>query len=230
MKTVVIHQPDFMPYLGFFHRLLHADCYVVLDSVQFLRGSRSWHHRDRIKTPEGVAWLTVPVQKAPQKSAIAQMLISYDQPWRERHLQLLERGYRNAPFYPELMPLLENLYRLKPERLAEFTLASIDLLAELFDVRRPQVMASNLQVEGTGNLLLAGILAQLGATRYLSGVGARDYFAPEPYREAGVEVIWQQFQHPVYPQQHGPFEAYLSSIDLLFNCGIEESRKLIRSI
>jgi hypothetical protein len=230
MNTVVIHQPDFLPYLGFFHRLLKADCYVVLDTVQFLRGSRSWHHRDRIKTPEGITWLTIPVQKAAQKTAISKMRISYEQPWQERHLRQLAHGYRKAPYYGQIMPVLERLYQQRPEYLAVFTLASIQLLAGLFDIDCPQIMASDLEVCGSGNELLANILSVVGATHYLSGIGAKTYFSPESYQQAGVEVVWQQFEHPVYPQLHGDFEAFLSSIDLLFNCGIDAARKILRGI
>jgi hypothetical protein len=230
MKTVVIHQPDFLPYFGFFQRLIQADCYVVLDTVQFLRGSQSWHHRDRIKTPEGVVWLTIPVQKTAQKTAINEMRISYEQPWQQQHLRQLAHGYRKASYYSQIMPALECLYQQQPEYLATFTLASIQLLAGLFAIDCPQIMASDLKVSGSGNELLADILVAVGATRYLSGIGAKAYFLTEPYRQAGVEVVWQQFEHPVYPQLHGAFEPYLSSVDLLFNCGIEESRKILRGV
>jgi hypothetical protein len=103
------------------------------------------------------------------------------------------------------------------------------MLMGLLDIEIPQVLASTLNTTGKKNELLVDILQKVGATQYLSGVGARAYFEPELYERAGIEVVWQDFLHPAYPQLHGPFIPYLSSIDMLFNCGIEESRKILRS-
>jgi len=218
-----------MPYLGFFQRLLVADLYVVLDNVQYLSGSKSWHNRDRIKTREGAAWLTVPTQKAPQKTAIGQILIAEDGGWRRRHLNLLEHNYRKAPFIAESWPALEELYSGGETRLADFTLASIRMLMRAFDLGTTLVAASELQAQGASNELLADILEKTGATAYLSGVGARDYFDPAPFQRVGVTVNWQDFRHPEYPQLHGAFAPFLSSIDLLLNCGKDTARSILRS-
>ena len=104
------------------------------------------------------------------------------------------------------------------------------MLSELFDIAVPRVFASELQCTGTSNKLLVNILRKVGATHYLSGPGARAYFDPAPFVEAGIKVVWQDFEHPVYPQLHGEFIPYLSSIDMLFNCGVSQSRELLRSI
>lgn len=228
-RTAVIHQPDFLPYLGFFHRFLHADLWVVLDCAQYVTGtSRSWMNRDIIKTPQGERWLTVGVRKPALGTPINEVLLA-DSPWREDNLNLIRANYRKAPFFGEIMPLVEELYAYPCERLADFSLKSIELLMECFDIRIERVMASELAAAGKNNELLVDILQKTGSSRYLSGLGARGYFEPAPFAAAGIEVIWQEFNHPSYPQLHGDFVPYLSSIDLLFNCGKEKSRSTIRS-
>jgi len=229
-KIVVIHQPDFLPYLGFFHRFLNADLWVILDNVQFLQGSKkSWHNRDKIKTPYGEKWITVAVQKAPIESMIKNIALSNNVAWRTDNLNLLRENYRRAPFFNEVFPHLEALYGFECEKLIDFNLKSIEMLLELFDIEIERKRASSLNPVGKGNELVVDILKKVDATAYLSGVGAKSYYDPKPYEEAGIQVLWQEFKHPVYPQLHGEFIPYLSGIDLLFNCGIEKARKVLRS-
>ena len=227
-KIVVIHQPDFMPYLGFFDRLLKADIYVIFDNVQYVKSSRGWTSRDKIKTPKGEKWLTVSTQKAPQDTPINRILLSEESSWREDNMNLLRANYRNSPFFHEIMPSIQKLYQFPGTRMMDFNLASIQMLMQLFDINIDMVMASNLEPQGKSNTLIIDILKKLGCSRYLSGVGARDYFVPELYEQAGIEVIWQDFKHPVYPQQYDGFIPFLSSIDLLFNCGVKHSRQILR--
>lgn len=230
MHTAVIHQPDFLPHLAFFHRLLTADLFIVLDTAQFVRGtSRSWMNRDRIKTAGGVKWLTVPVQDCARDTALCDVLLDQRQDWRERHLRQIAESYRRAPYFAEIYPQLQALYDGGEAGLARFNMQSIRLLLDLLDVKIEIVFASTLDPQGRKNELLVDLLGKTGCDRYVSGPGARAYFEPEPYADAGIEVLWQEFSHPVYPQLHGPFEPYLSSIDALLNCGAAESARLLRS-
>lgn len=229
-KSVVIHQPDFVPYLGFFHRFLHADFYIALDHVQFVHSNRSWTHRDKIKTAQGERWLTVSVKKAARDTAINQIELSTDTDWRQRNLSLLEQNYRKAPFYLELMPEVERLYGQPYVLLRDFNIALIEMLMDMLDVRIPWVLSSSLDPVGAKNTLLVDLLEKVSASHYLSGEGARDYFQPEPFVDAGIEVIWQKFVHPVYKQQFGDFVPYLSALDVLFNQGVKESRGILRRV
>lgn len=225
---VVIHQPDFIPYLGFFDRLLKADIYVIYDNVQFVKGSRSWTNRDKIKTRKGEKWLTVGTKKMPRDTAINQILLSKDFDWRGEHLNLIRENYKNSQFYSEIMPYILELYRYQCDYMMDFNLQSIKMLMKLFNIHIKYIVASDLHPKGIKNTLIIDIMKRLGCRKYLSGVGARDYYIPELYERAGIDVIWQDFTHPIYPQQYQGFIPYLSSIDLLFNCGIEESRKILR--
>jgi hypothetical protein len=229
MKTVVIHQPDFMPYIGFFHRLLYADLFIFLDHVQFVHSNRSWTHRDKIKTANGERWLTISVVKAQRDTPINQIHLASND-WREQNLNLLRENYRSAPYFLELFPKVEALYGLPYELLSKFNEASIRMMMEWFAIDIPVSYSSNLQPEGRKNELMVDLLKKVGASHYLSGSGAKDYFEEKPFSSAGIEVKWQDFKHPVYQQQFGEFIPYLSSIDLFFNCGIENSRQILRNL
>jgi hypothetical protein len=227
-KTVVIHQPDFVPYLGFFHRFLSADIFIVLDHVQFVTGtSRSWTHRDKIKTPAGERWLSLSVRKAPMGTPINQIELSDSVDWITANLELLKHNYRSAPFFEEVFPFVKSLYDHPPRLLVDFNLRSIELLMELLDVKLPWVLSSAMEPRGSSNEMLIDLLCKIGATHYLSGIGARDYMQLDKFVVAGIEVVWQEFKHPIYTQQYGSFVPNMSSLDLLFNCGIASSRQIL---
>jgi len=228
-KTVVIHQPDFLPYLGFLHRFLNAELWVILDNVQFVCGTnKSWTNRDKIKTPNGEKWITVAVQNAPRKSKINEIILSKTVDWRNGNLNLIRENYKKAPFFNEIFPYLMSLYSYDCERLVDYNMRSIDMLLELYDVKIDRVIASTLTPTGKSNELLVDILKKVGATRYLSGIGAKGYYDPVPFEKASIEIIWQDFKHPSYSQLFGEFIPYLSCIDMLFNCGIKKSREILR--
>lgn len=228
-KLVVIHQPDFMPYMGFFDRLLKADIYVVLDNVQYVRGSSDhWTNRDQIKTKNGATWITVNVKKAHRETNICDIYLAEEHGWRDRCRNMFRENYSKAPYYGEINPYIEEMLNFDCERLMDFNLNVIRKVNELLDIDVEIVLASDLKPEGHSNELLVNIMKKLGQTRYLSGTGARDYYEEEIYVENGIEIVWQEFEHPVYPQQHGEFIPYLSIIDLLYNCGIERSREILR--
>lgn len=230
-KTVVIHQPDFLSYLGFFHRLLNADLFVILDDVQFVKGtSQSWMNRDKIKTQNGEQWLTVNIKKAPNGTNINEILLNDTLNWKKQNLDLLKQNYRKSEYFNQIFPYLEKLYSHNYTKLYEFNIASVEMLMKLFDVKIDLVFSSTLKTTKTKSERLVELLTQVDATHYLSGVGAKDYHVDKPFEDAKIEVIWQDFKHPIYPQLHGEFISYLSSIDLLFNCGIEKSREILRSI
>lgn len=229
-KTVVIHQPDFAPYLGFFHRFLKADLYIALDHVQFVNGtSRAWTHRDRIKTAQGDKWLSVSVKKAPMHTPINQIELTTTVDWCQDHLRQFKQHYAQAPFYAEIKERLAPVYAQSWQRLCDFNMALNEVLMDCLDVRIPWLWSSSLAPAGSKNEMLVDLLHKVGATHYLSGVGARGYFQAELFDQAGITVLWQAFAHPAYPQQHGGFTPYMSVLDLLFNQGELAARQILRN-
>ena len=229
-KTVVIHQPDFMPYLGFFHRLLYADLFVILDDVQFLKSG--WHHRDQIKVPYGSKkiWITLSTMKAPTNTNINQIILSMDDKAKRKLLNQIIENYRKSDFFKEIEPLVTKMIMNKEKNLSLYNIDIIKELIYIFDIDINIIIASSLYHEGKGNDMNVDILKKVNATHYLSGIGAKNYHDDEPFERTNIKVIWQDFQHPIYTQLHGDFIPYLSSIDLLFNCGIKKSREILRNI
>ena len=228
-KTVVIHQPDFLPYPGFFHRFIHADLWIVLDHVQFVNSGNSWHYRDKIKTPRGAQWLSISVKKSEMNTAINRVQLSDSINWREKNMNLIRQNYSRAPYFNEILPFLQKLYSAPVASMMEFNLLSIDMLSDLFGIKIEKVFSSTLEPKGNKNELVIDLLKKTKADVYLSGLGAKSYMKDETFKSADIELRYQEYKHPVYPQINGEFIPNLSSIDLLFNCGITESGKILRN-
>lgn len=212
---VTIHQPDFLPWLGFFHRWERSQRYIILDDVQFIR--RGWHHRDRIKTPTGTGWLTVPVQKKGLfNQSIRDVRLEAGTSWRRKHLNTIRSCYGKAPYFELHFPFLENAYMRQSEFLMEFNMRLLEYAACTLGIETPVSVASDFHCQGLkGTERLVELTRQVGGTVYLTGTGSRGYLEEALFHEQGMSVEWQQFVHPEYPQLHGPFEAGMSVLDYM---------------
>lgn len=227
MTTVCIHQPDFIPWIGFFDRLIRSDIFVLLDNVQFLR--RGWHHRDKIKTANGPMWLTVPVKKKGRyRQLINEVEIDNSRNWRSEHLKSYQTWYGRAPYLSTYFPGIQEIYERDYRLLVDLNVALLEFLMEAFEIQIEACFASSLDVAGKRTDLLVEIVKAVDGNVYLSGLGARAYLDEAKFARAGIQVVWQEFQHPVYPQLYGEFVPYLSSLDFLFNCG-EQCKMLLRA-
>jgi hypothetical protein len=223
---VAIHQPQYLPWLGYFDKIDQADCFVLLDDVQFKKNE--WQNRNKIKTAAGWQWLTVPVlHRFPQR--ICEVKINQTDPWSRKHLQALTSNYGSAPFFDLHRPFFEEIYGREWTLLVDLNVAAITYLAEALGIRTKLVMASSLPVpaelEATDRLI--SICQAVGANTYLSGVGGREYLDLAPFKEAGIGVLFQAFQTQPYPQRFGAFVPDLSIVDLLFNCN-DQSLQIMR--
>ena len=223
---VVVLQPGYLPWLGFFDQMARCDTFVVYDDVGF--DKNGWRNRNRVKTRDGVRWLTVPVLLAEHSAQprIRDVRIDPRAPWARKHLATIEQSYRQAPFFEPLFGSLQTVLSQPYEYLVDLDLALIDALARRLGLKTRLVRSSELGVEGERVERLVRICRRLGADRYLSGNAAQCYLDEERFREAGISVAWQNYRHPEYPQLHGGFEPHLSVIDLMFNCGADSLRIL----
>ena len=211
------HQPQYMPWLGYFDKMARADRFVLLDTVQYKKNE--WQNRNRIRTASGWQWITVPVRyRFPMR--IREVPIDSSSPWRRKQCEALRQSYARAPYRDVLLPLLEALLERPIDDLATLNAESIRLLARLLEVRTPLVLASALDdiPEGADERLIA-LCRMLGCDTYLAGQGGHGYMDLTLWRRAGITVEFQDFHHPVYPQCHDGFEACLSAIDLLMQRG-----------
>ncbi len=224
MTILAAHQPQYLPWLGFFDKLDQADVFVLLDDVQFKKNE--WQNRNRIKGPAGPQWLTVPVRhKFPQ--SIAEVEVREGEPWRRKHLRALETNYGKAPFFEAEMQLLAELLERPWTHLAPLNIELTRRLVERLGIRTDIRMSSELSARRHPTLRLVDLCLGLGADMYLSGAGG-DYLEREAFDASGVGLRFQQFTHPSYGQLHGEFEPCLSVVDLLMNCG-DESLSVIQS-
>lgn len=215
-----------MPYLGFFHRLLHADEWVVLDHVQLSK--RGWVHRDKIKVPTGEQWITVPVQKIGEGQTIREAEIGPGD-HLAKLVRVIKSNYQAAPYFADVFVDLEEILLRGHSKLFDLNMALLHQLLRWFDIVVPMRLSSSLQVTTRKSQLNADIVKAVGGDTYLSGTGAKAYHEDGPFLGAGLRVRWHDFRHPTYPQLHGEFVPCLSSVDLLFNCGVERSREILRN-
>ena len=230
---LVGHQPNYLPYLGFFHKIAQADLFVIVDNVQFVkRGPFGWIHRNRIRTDggEGWSWLTVPVlTKGKFEQKIRDVELDPDAPWARKHWKSLEWAYRGAPQFAWTAERLRPGYDRTWKRLAELNEEVIRVLLDAFGIRTPVERAGDRGVEGKATEYVVNLCRTYGADAYLSGIHGRDYLDPAAFAAAGINLRFQEFEHPVYPQgRPGPFVPNLSAVDLLFQRG-PESRGILLS-
>ena len=214
---VAVHQPQYLPWLGYFEKICRADTFCYLDSVQYKKND--WQNRNRIKTSQGWQWLTVPVRfQFPEK--ICEVKINSTLNWRKKHLQALVTNYRRAPFFDQFIGVFEQIYATDWEFLAGLNIHAIERLKTALGMhQKPAIQSSQLELREDPTDRLIDICKAVRADTYLSGRDGIQYMDLERFKENGITVIMQDFKHPVYPQNFGGFESNMSVVDLLFNCG-----------
>src|SRR3990170_7183446 len=220
MKTVVISQPTYLPWLGYFYIMNEADTYVFLDDVQFER--RSWQFRNRIKSPTKWIWLTVPTHHK-GLCQIKDVEIDNTKPWTRKHWNALKACYGKAPFFELYSPFFQSVYETEWIMLADLNIHIITYLASQIGLRPAFVRSSQLDVGGKRTELLLNICKILNADRYVSSIGAKEYMIEDDFenlfKNEGITVEFLEYKHPIYSQLFGDFIPNLSFVDCLFNCG-----------
>lgn len=221
---VTIHQPQFLPWLGYLEKIARADLFVVLDQVQFKK--QEWQNRNRIRTADEWQWLTVPVhQRFGQR--IHEVHVNRQVDWRRRHLRALALHYAKAPYRDLALAGLRRLYETDWERLVDLNLAVIRWLLETFQITTPVRLASELSLRDQPTDRLIDICRAVGAATYLAGPGAEQYLDRPRFERSGLRLELQRFQHPVYIQCYDPFIPGMSALDLLLMEGPSGFRKLV---
>ena len=228
---IAIHQPHYLPWLGYLHRMAQVDAFVLLDHVQFER--RNYQNRTMIRMNDEARWLTVPVIQHSQKERIADKevdnrLEAAGKWWSPAHFATLRHAYREAPFFADYAAPLKRLFETRFDKLVDLDQAGLDLLREAFGIATPLVKSSALAVEGARGDLILNICRALGTDTLMVGFGgSRGYLDVEAFKRAGVGIAYHQFTHPEYAQRGtAPFLRGLSALDLLLNCG-PQSRELL---
>lgn len=219
MKTIAIVQSNYVPWKGYFDLIRSVDEFVLYDDMQFTR--RDWRNRNRIKTPSGLQWLTIPVQvKGRYHQTIRETRIS-DPDWPAGHWRSLALAYGRAPFFADTAAWLEPLYRGAVQQgLSAINRHFLAAICARLGIATPLVDCTAYRLEGERSARLASICAQAGASTYVSGPAARDYLDEGAFAAHGIAVRWFDYSgYPEYPQLWGAFEHGVSILDLLFNTG-----------
>jgi hypothetical protein len=217
--TVTTHQPIFLPWPGFFYKMLHADTMVLLDRVQFPLG-RSWMTRNRVKSDKGELWLRVPVRRSRRGvQIIGDVETCDDTNWRGKHLRSLRDQYANAPYRDEHLPAVGAVYARGHRRLVDFNLDLIRYLRDAMGLECRLTLQSDVGGAAGGTDLIVSICRRLGADRYVNLPIVAKHLEAGRFRAGGIEPVFVRFDPPVYPQLWGDFRYNLSTLDLLLNCG-----------
>jgi len=225
---IAINQPTYLPWMGYFDLIDQVDLFVILDNVQFVK--QSWQHRNRIKTDQGLQWLTVPVVFRGRLGQLIKDVEIRDPEFARDHIRAIELAYARAPFFSKYFPSLnQRLEELQRGLLLNLNLGLIHWALEILKIKTPLVQASTLRVHGKRTELLANICQEVGANEYISPLGSAGYLLAEQdvLRRRGVDIWFQNYEHPQYRQVFAPFEPFASVIDLIFNRG-DEAAAVIR--
>jgi len=221
---VAIHQPQYMPWLGYFDKIDQADVFVLLDDVQYKKNE--WQNRNRIRNAEGESWLTVPVfHEFGQK--INDVKIDNHHRWKEKHIKSIEMNYSKSPYFDAYISFFHESFEKEWEYLADLNIHFIKFFTAVFGITSDIVNSSALKIETASTERLIDICRELEADTYLAGAGGSDYMDLDLFEKSGIRLECQNYVHPEYKQVYNGFCSHLSALDLLF-CQGEDSLRIIR--
>lgn len=219
--NVVILQPSYIPWRGYFGQIRRADLFIFYDDVQY--DKHGWRNRNQIKTAQGKQWLTIPVHSkgVTEGIAIKDVQIDWSKPWAKNHLKALTFAYSRSPYFKDYSHLLESIFQRCDECLADFTIETTILLSRELGITSTRFLRSSelTGIHGAKTDRLIQILKRVGASHYISGPSARDYIEKGKFSEAGITLEFMEYNYPEYPQLYPPFDPYVTILDLLFMAG-----------
>jgi hypothetical protein len=225
---VSTNQPYFAPYPGFFQKMLLSDVMVILDRVQFPRGT-TWITRNRLKNDQGMLWMTIPVwKKGLGLQKINEVQICNEGNWRYKHLKSFHTAYGHAPYLTDHAPWLETIFSSRFNHIVNMNLEIIHYVKDFLQIDTKLVLMSTLNISAYGPLLPIEICKTLGASAYLASAGVKKYLNKDLFSSSGIRLKYFKPLAPVYPQLWGDFIPDLSCLDIILNCG-EKARDLVRT-
>lgn len=231
MRVVAIHQPNFFPWLGYFDKVRRSDVFILLDDVQYQKTGGTWSNRVKVLLNGEGRWLTAPVDRSFHGTrAIYEMAFSSKEDWRGKVLRTLVAAYRSAPCFDTVFAAIEPLVQNPEDNVAEYNIHAIKTLADAIGLTVNSVVrSSDFPVDSLATQRLIDLTKRVGGQRYLCGGGATGYQQDEAFEKSSIQLVYQGFSHPHYPQfGHKDFVAGLSIVDALMNVGFEGVRRLMR--
>jgi hypothetical protein len=220
-----VHQPEYIPWLGFFDKLARCDTFVIYDDAQFQHGG--FHNRNRIRTMHGWEWLTIPITHGHPQTIKDVKIAGVE--WKKKQLSVIINNYEKTPYFKEYFPLIKEAISSNHGLLIGLNLHLIKILAEILNIKVKMVRSSEFPYLGKEkNEKLVSMCKLIGADTYLSGSGGKAYVNENLFSEADITIQWHNYEHPNYKQKYEGFQPNMSIIDLLFNTGPQAKETILK--
>jgi len=216
MKVGII-QSNFLPWRGYFDFIREVDLFIIHDDLQYTKGD--WRNRNKIKTPNGLKWITVPVKYQHSKQLIEETKIDYSTPWANRMLNRIQDSYHHTPHFEPYFSELNNLLLEPAASISDLNMRLINWVCTHLEIDTPITFSRQYHPQGIKTERLIGILQQVNATIYLSGPAAKTYLEPDLFEQADICLEYKVYDYPEYEQLYPPYEQAVSVLDLLFMLG-----------
>jgi len=213
---ISIHQSAYLPWLGYFDKIIRSDVFVYLDTVQLEKNSYSY--RNKIKTPQGSTWLTIPLKmKGHTSNVIKDVLIDNSQQWKKKHLKNIFFNYKKSAFFDELYPKIESLYKEDFELFSDLTYHHLLFWLKELNIQTKIIKSSDLNIDSKKSDLILELCSEFNADKYISGALGKDYLNECSFKDKSIGVEYQDYQHPKYQQLHGEFLSHMGVVDFCMN-------------
>mgnify|MGYP006155549875 CR=1 FL=1 len=228
-QIVAIHQPNFLPWLGYFNKIVKSDTFVFFDHVQYPKTGSSWGNRVKFLISKEERWFTVPIKKKMiGLSNCNEIEFDDSKPWRRKLKNILKMNYGRCSYFKEVMELIENILDQETNNLTKFNIKTITMLLEHMDIKNTNLIkSSDLSLSSNSTQLLVDVVKAVGGNSYFAGGGAKGYQQDELFKEQEVKLLYQNYENPSYKQNNNEFTSGLSIIDALMNVGKTEVRSLL---
>jgi len=227
VTVVAIHQPEYLPWLGFFKKMMNSEIFVFLDDAQFRK--KGWQNRNRIRINDGTTLLSIPVHTHSYPK-INEVTIDNEKNWSIRHKKSILYNYARAPYFDEIKDFIESIFEKKFQYLVDLNTEIIKFIMNELEIKSKIVFSSELEISKKGSDRVLDICKAVGADHYITGTfWAESNLRVEEFKKSNIDVEFQKFQHPIYKQIHGEFIPEMSIIDLLFNEGRKEAKKILQN-
>lgn len=223
MKKIAILQSNYIPWKGYFDIIQKSDVFVIYDEVQYTKND--WRNRNLIKTPNGLEWLTIPVNQKNLDQKINETYVSQHN-WNKKHWNTLVGNYSKAPFFKRYSEEFKDLFLgIETDNLSEINLLFIKKINSLFEINTEIIDSQSLQLIGDKNERLIEAIKKLNGTHYISGPAAKSYLNTVAFEKEEIHVEWMDYSsYPEYPQMFSPFKHNVTILDLLFNVGPDSKK------
>ncbi len=228
MRAAIL-QSNYLPWKGYFDLIQEVDVFIFYDEAQYTKND--WRNRNRICSKNGPHWLTIPIPKDATKLRISEVRLP-DSGWQERHLKTLTHAYKSAPYFAQIEPLLQEIYKsVTWSMLSDLNRFCIAAISNMLGFQTTFLSSRRLNLSGGRVERLIGMLRQIGADEYLSGSNAKAYLSGSEglFEDAGIKLSFKEYNYPEYKQLHSPFDHRVSIIDVLANVPLTEVKHYITS-